>query len=94
MSRSLWIYFVTTLPLTAAIVGLWCIFDQRHGKKVATDGTETDDDDRPETEEERERRLLERRIMRNIQRRTGLRVANTFDRIELQAQPQLSALTQ
>ncbi|CAN8095523.1 unnamed protein product [Discula destructiva] len=92
VSKSLWIYFIITLPLTGVIVGLWYIFDQRHAKKIVTEVTEIDDDGRPETEEEKEGRLLEARIMRNIRRRTGVRVADTFELRNLNQQPKSGGL--
>lgn len=79
VSKSIWIYFALTLPLTAMIVGVWYTFDQRRAKNGSDEDSQETDDPRAETEEERESRLLETRIMRNIRRWTGVRVADTFE---------------
>lgn len=79
VSKSLWIYFVLTLPLTALLVGIWRTFDQRQARHTNDVHDAGDEEEKPETEEEKESRLLEARIMRNIRRRTGVRVAETFE---------------
>lgn len=78
VSSSLWIYFVLTLPLTILVVGAWWKIDQRKARKAAVADSREDDEERMESEEEKESRLLESRIMRNIRRRTGIKVADTF----------------
>lgn len=75
VSQSLWIYFVVTVPLTAAIVGAWCAYDQRISK-IAREKDIAADEDSAEKAEREETRLFEARIMRNIRRRTGIKVAD------------------
>lgn len=90
VSKRLWIYFVLTVPLTAVIMGAWWFFDQRWIKDAVEDEDEdgSDCEKRTETAEDKESRLLEARIMKNIRRRTGVKVADTF---ELQAQARTRA---
>lgn len=75
VSPSLWIYFVITVPLTAAIVGLWCAYDQRIGR-IAREKDIAADEGRAEKAEQEENMRFEARIMRNIRRRTGIKVAD------------------
>ncbi len=64
VSGRLWIYFVTAIPLTAAVVGSWFLFD-----RLSKTGLDED------SEEVRERMYqLEKRITERIRDKTGARV--------------------
>ncbi|KAI1496085.1 hypothetical protein F5X99DRAFT_401464 [Biscogniauxia marginata] len=65
VSRSLWVYFVITVPLTIVIVGFWWRFDQFIGKKAAED----------EDEDVHHMEKLEATIMKGIRKRTGARIS-------------------
>lgn len=71
VSRSLWIYFVLAVPITVMVLGGWRAFDKMYRRKSERD----EEDEKLETQEAKE---LEARIMRNIRRRTGIRVAETW----------------
>ncbi|KAG8158335.1 hypothetical protein KVR01_012096 [Diaporthe batatas] len=71
VSRSLWIYFVLSTPLTLAVFGFWQMFDKKAQKKHSL---HSDDDD----DEAKIWAKLEARIMRRIRVRTGIQVADTF----------------
>lgn len=76
VSESLWIYFVVTLPLTAAIIGAWYVYDQRISR-IASEKDIAADEGRAEKAEQEENMRFEARIMRNIRRRTGIKVADS-----------------
>ncbi|KAI3401492.1 hypothetical protein diail_10926 [Diaporthe ilicicola] len=71
VSRSLWIYFVLSTPLTLAVFRLWQMFDTKAQKKNSLDA----DDDEHEAKIWAQ---LETRIMRRIRVKTGIQVADTF----------------
>ncbi|KAI5925134.1 hypothetical protein F4810DRAFT_89997 [Camillea tinctor] len=62
VSKSLWLYFVITVPLTIFIVGGWWQLDRLLGRKVTTD----------DRGEEMDMEKLEDMIMQGIRKRTGL----------------------
>lgn len=72
VSRSLWIYFVLSTPLTLTVFGLWLMFDRTARRKHDIDS----DDDQDEAKIASK---LEARIMRKIRTRTGIKVAETGD---------------
>lgn len=71
-SRSLWIYFVLSTPLTLAVFGLWRVFDRTARRKHEL---KKDNDEY----EAKIAAHLEARIMRNLRTKTGIRVADTGD---------------
>lgn len=71
ISRSIWIYFVLAVPITVLVLGGWRAFDKRYRRKDERD----EEDEKLEKQEARE---LGARIMRNIRRRTGIKVAKTW----------------
>lgn len=72
VSRSLWIYFVLSAPLTLIVFGVWFMLDRKARRKQNL-GPEDDEDEAKITAQ------LEARIMRKLRRRTGIRVADTGD---------------
>lgn len=75
ISRSLWVYFVVTVPLTAIIISLWYACDRRISR-IAREKDIGADEGRAEKAEQEENMRFEARIMRNIRRRTGINVAD------------------
>lgn len=71
VSQGLWIYFAITLPLTAAVVGAWYIYDKRISR-ITREKHDAADAGRAEKAEQQENMRFEARIMRTIRRRTGI----------------------
>jgi hypothetical protein len=72
VSKSLWIYFVLSTPLTLVVFGIWWMLDMNAKKKHDHDA-----DDTQKAVDEMVK--LEEQIMKQLRRRTGIRVANTGD---------------
>jgi len=61
VSNGLWIYFVVMMPLTAAIVGMWWMFDRRSNKVNRRDWDDI----------EAGMNAITAQAMRSVQNRTG-----------------------
>ncbi|KAI1424806.1 hypothetical protein F5Y12DRAFT_714873 [Xylaria sp. FL1777] len=66
VSSSLWLYFVLMVPLTIFFVGVWWRFDQTRCKKV---------DEEEEDRDEVNMQALEYHIIKELQKRTGVRLS-------------------
>lgn len=64
-----------TVPLTAAIVGAWYVYDRRL-TRITRERNRASDEGRADKAEQEELSRFQARIMRNIRQRTGINVAD------------------